>query len=237
MPHYCVRDSLLKTGICPRLPVFPVSLPLLRRAVPCSSPDFYFSPHFPPRIYLSFINARFTSIIAAPFCYFQDFHRLLPICQTFFLLLGRFIMRLYKCLPLSLMLLTADLISPAETRLVPGTLQRVHKFASKHTRSLAKDIRLAFGGVLVPRDSASIPPAQHVVYCKTKQAPFNAGPTNGNHTTTVVSGVSGSMSASKTSTTSGRASPTSTVPDSPWKLQQSYVSILIHTHLYALWRQ
>ncbi|KAF7784589.1 CAZyme family GH16 [Agaricus bisporus var. burnettii] len=127
-------------------------------------------------------------------------------------------MRLQKCFPLSLLLFIADYISPAETKFVPSALQRVHQFATRQTHSLAKDLRLAFGGVLAPRDNSSPPPAQHVVYCKMKQAPFISGPTGGNNTT---SAVGGGMSSS-TTPTSRQASPTGAVSNSPWKLQQSY---------------
>lgn len=159
-----------------------------------------------------------------PFVIFLDFYR-----HIFYQYIRdhshqrRSTMRLQKCVPLSLLLFIADYISPAETKFVPSTIQRVHQFATRQTHSLAKDLRLAFGGVLAPRDNSSPPPAQHVVYCKTKQAPFISGPIGGNNTT---SAVGGGMSSSTTST-SRQASPTGAVSNSPWKLQQSYVSFFI----------
>lgn len=143
-------------------------------------------------------------------------------------------MRLFKSIPLSLILI-ADYTTPAEADLVPRAIRRAHKFAAKQTHSLAKDLRTVFGGVLVPRDDTSAATTKHVVYCKPKQVPFNTGPVSGggNGTTVSASGSSGGHpSSTSTGTkattgtktaTSGQTSATTTVPDSPWKLQQSYV--------------
>lgn len=142
-------------------------------------------------------------------------------------------MRLFKYFPLSLLLFITDYSTPAQANLVPRAIQRAHKFAAKQTHNLAKDLRLAFGGVLVPRDDTSAPLAQRVVYCKTKQAPFNAGPTGGSNVTSMTAGGSSTkgyppsnVPGTKTAT-SGQPSATGVVPDSPWKLQQSYVRVLI----------
>lgn len=141
-------------------------------------------------------------------------------------------MRLFKSIPLSLILLIADYTTPAEADLVPRAIRRAHKFAAKQTHSLAKDLRLVFGGVLISRDDTAAATTKHVVYCKPKQVPFNTGPVGGGGNGTTVSGSSaGHPSPTSTgtkattgtkTTTNGQTSATATVPDSLWKLQQSY---------------
>lgn len=142
-------------------------------------------------------------------------------------------MRFFKSLPLSLILLIADYTTPTEGNLIPRAIHKAHKFAAKKTHNLARDLRVAFGGVLVSRDDTSAATTKRVVYCKPKQAPFGTGPTNsgtntggGNGTSVSVAGspTQGYPSASGTKTATGsKPSATANIPDSPWKLQQSYV--------------
>ncbi|KDR85293.1 hypothetical protein GALMADRAFT_234074 [Galerina marginata CBS 339.88] len=104
--------------------------------------------------------------------------------------------------------------------LVPRVLDSLHRNAARKTHNLAKDLRVAFGGILVPRADLS----QHVVYCKPgKQVTFGSG------TSTTV-GSSGNATASASGTrhptsTSSKlgSSPTPTSPaSSPWRLVNSY---------------
>jgi len=76
-------------------------------------------------------------------------------------------------------------------------------------------------------NTSSSTTSHRVVYCKPKQVPFGINPGAGGNNETNTSMGSGSSSyptASGTKTTTG-PNPTSTtsLPDSPWKLSQSYV--------------
>lgn len=133
-------------------------------------------------------------------------------------------MRLFKTLPLSLVLFIADFTTPVEADLVPRSIQRAHRFAARHTHSLARDLRVAFGGV--SRDDSSATSASNrLVYCKPKQAPFGTSPEDGGNGT-------GAATGTKTAT-SGNPSATASIPDSPWKIQQSYVRFLA---VVMVWR-
>ncbi|TFK76719.1 hypothetical protein BDN72DRAFT_5594 [Pluteus cervinus] len=121
---------------------------------------------------------------------------------------------LFNSLPLYLLLLVLDVPS-ASAGSFPHALERAHKLAARHSRNLARDLRVAFGGILVARDSTPVTP-QHVVYCKTKPASSlggNGGP----------KGNSSSPSSSTRTATSGGVAPTSSAPSSsPWKLTESH---------------
>ncbi|KAF9454982.1 glycoside hydrolase family 16 protein [Macrolepiota fuliginosa MF-IS2] len=134
-------------------------------------------------------------------------------------------MQLFKSLSFSLVLLIADYARPAEADLIPRAIQKAHTFAAKRTHTLARDLRVAFGGVLVSRDDTISSTAKRVVYCKPKQVPFGVptggGTSGGNGTTSAHGSPSTSASGTKTAT-SIQPSATVAVPDSPWKLQQSY---------------
>lgn len=135
-------------------------------------------------------------------------------------------MRLLKSLPLSLVLLIADYSIPSEASLVPRAIQKVHKHAARQTHSLARDLRVAFAGMLVSRDDTSSTTQQRVVYCKPKQAvmgkPGSGGgsSTGGGNVTTTKGYPTSSATGAKTAQ-SGHPSATN-VPSSPWKIQQSY---------------
>src|ERR1700734_1433984 len=92
----------------------------------------------------------------------------------------------------------------------------IHQMAIRHTHNLASDLRIAFGGYLIRRESSD---NQHVVYCKRgDQSPLlNGG-----------SGGSGNVSATElTSKSHATATHSSSTPKatttSPWKLDKSYV--------------
>lgn len=138
-------------------------------------------------------------------------------------------MRLFKSLPLSLVLLVAD-ASPSSATLVPRSIQRIHSAAVRHTRSLARDLRVAFGGVLVTQPN---PPSQHVVYCKPGRVGNSPAAANGGTGNTTSTGTSRSPSGTSRPTASGstsaRPQPTGKPPaSSPWKIFQTYVSVWRH---------
>jgi len=93
--------------------------------------------------------------------------------------------------------------SSGRNTLVSRAVHDIHRRAVRHTHSLARDLRLVFRGLLIPRASSNLQP---VVYCKRgDQAPLvTGGPGNATATATKSSSV-----------------PTAT-PTSPWILANSY---------------
>ncbi|RDB28980.1 putative glycosidase C21B10.07 [Hypsizygus marmoreus] len=135
-------------------------------------------------------------------------------------------------LPIGLVLLVAT-ASPSSASLVPRAIHKIHGAAVRHTKSLARDLRVAFGGVLVAQPNTQ---STHAVYCKQgKSGTFPVGGNiggSGNNTDSVsssrASGSSSRAPGSTTRTSSGTktstgAKPTDTASaSSPWKLTQSH---------------
>ncbi|KAF7306514.1 GH16 domain-containing protein [Mycena indigotica] len=102
--------------------------------------------------------------------------------------------------------------------------KRASTFAARHTKSLARDLRVAFGGIL-PRDSASN--AQHVIYCK-NSPPSGVLGSGSNSDSGVGSGssLSSGVRSGPASTTKKGSTPTGSAKGpsatSPWQLTQSY---------------
>jgi hypothetical protein len=127
-------------------------------------------------------------------------------------------------------LLLVDL-SFATQRLVPRVVQTLHQGAARHTHSFARDLRVAFGGILAPRADPGA--SHHVVYCKPgKQVTFGSGsgggtgnPNNGNSTSTSTLGRASRTSRYQTSTTASSKPTSTTAVVSPWKLVESHVLI------------
>ncbi|KIJ22234.1 glycoside hydrolase family 16 protein [Paxillus involutus ATCC 200175] len=112
----------------------------------------------------------------------------------------------------SMLLTLALTLYPSPTTAHNSLLSRAHKVAVKHSSRLARDLRVAFGGVLVAQPGSA--PTQNV-YC------VSSGGGG-----VIVPGGSGNSSSSSgistTGTTSG-AQPTSTsVPSSSWKPIATY---------------
>ncbi|EAU92620.1 endo-1,3(4)-beta-glucanase [Coprinopsis cinerea okayama7 len=154
-----------------------------------------------------------------------------------------------QALPVYLLLVVAQGITFAEAIATPGPspkpaahlprlVRRAHASAVQKTHSLARDLRVAFGSVL-PRSLDEGSANKRVVYCKSsgKQRPFedkgsqnnnpgddNDDPTDSSSTPT---GSQGSATRSSTSTrtrasTDTPSQPTPQIPDSPWRLTNSY---------------
>lgn len=136
------------------------------------------------------------------------------------------IMLLFQSLPLSLILLIADAV-PSSASLLPRTFQKVHGAAVGHTKSLARDLRTAFGVVLVTQSDT---PNRNVVYCKSS-GPGSSGLSSNGTSTSGSTSTSPSTSTSRTGTSSSSRASTSTsgspsttsVPSSAWKLVDSHV--------------
>lgn len=109
---------------------------------------------------------------------------------------------------LALMLSSTFTFFPSLAAASNSFVSRAHKVAIRHSSNLARDLRIAFGGVLLAQPGS--PPTQNV-YCVS----------SGGGGVIVSSGNSSSLNA--TSTTSS-ASPTNTssVPSSPWKPIATY---------------
>ena len=120
--------------------------------------------------------------------------------------------------------------SLASHTLVRRAVSTLHKKAVQQTHSLAQDLRMAFGGIIVPRADASEP--RHVVYCRpgrqtgqTPLGPSGTGSGTGNSSTTVSGSSVGGGSTSRRpapSTTKGGVTPSPSA-SSPWKLIDSHV--------------
>ncbi|KAG6814462.1 hypothetical protein H0H92_007466 [Tricholoma furcatifolium] len=126
-------------------------------------------------------------------------------------------MLLFKSLPLGLMLLIADLPqSSAASSFVPRAMQKLHNTAARHTKNLARDLRVAFGGVLVAQPANT---AQQVIYCK----PGNPGlgGSTGNGTATPAPTSTSPAGSSSTKSASAGSSSASSV-SSPWQLAESH---------------
>ena len=122
--------------------------------------------------------------------------------------------------------------------LVRRTVDGIQLEAARRTHSLAKDLRIAFGGIL-PRAVSSSSQTRNVVYCKpAKQAPVSVGPggatvSHGNATSIIGTGtmtVTRTTGRSTATKTGSNPSPTAT---SLWKLLESHVRqfAVLHTSL------
>lgn len=117
--------------------------------------------------------------------------------------------------------------SLASHTLVRRAVSTLHQKAVQQTHSLAQDLRMAFGGIIVPRADASEP--RHVVYCRPGRqrplGPSGSGSGTGNSSTTVSSSSVGGGSTSRRpapTTTKGGVTPSPSA-SSPWKLIDSHV--------------
>ncbi|KAG6892330.1 hypothetical protein C0992_000894, partial [Termitomyces sp. T32_za158] len=126
-------------------------------------------------------------------------------------------MLLFKSLPVGLVFLITE-FHPASATLVPHAVQTIHEVTVRHTRNLARDLRLAFGGLLVAQPSDE---SQHVVYCRPGRP--GLGGAGGNGTSSSSASPSGTSPARSSSTTSVAPTGTGTpAPSSPWKLTESH---------------
>ncbi|KAF8061013.1 endo-1,3(4)-beta-glucanase [Lyophyllum atratum] len=126
---------------------------------------------------------------------------------------------LFKSLPLGLVLLISD-VSPASatTSLVPRAIQNIHMSAVKHTTNLARDLRVAFGGILVAQPPSS---NTHAVYCKPGRAGTLGGTVGGGNDTSAGTTSSRPPSSATRSSSSGKPTGTSAA-SSPWKLVETH---------------
>ncbi|KAJ7596767.1 glycoside hydrolase family 16 protein [Mycena floridula] len=137
-------------------------------------------------------------------------------------------MVVFNGLPLYLTLLLLDLQLVSAENVLSGAFKAAHGTASRHTKRLARDLRIAFGGILVSNSilasQQDVLAPQRVVYCKSGAGSLGAatsGSDGGN--TSSPQGSPGSSAGltggSKTATgsSSSPTSPTSSV-NSPWTI-------------------
>lgn len=105
----------------------------------------------------------------------------------------------------------------------PSVTERFHHAALRHSAGLARDLRVAWGGILVTRAQPNSKRSlqRRNFYCINQkeggQVPFTAG----NRTSSVHPSPTGTSGYSTASSTSSGATPSST---SSWKLVESHVS-------------
>ena len=109
---------------------------------------------------------------------------------------------------LTLTLSSTFTLFPSLTTARNSFLSHAHKVAVKHSSSLARDLRIAFGGVLVAQPGSA--PTQNV-YCVSDGGGVIVSSGNGN-----------SSSPSGTSTASSSQPATTSVPPSSWKPIATY---------------
>ncbi|KAK2461705.1 hypothetical protein APHAL10511_006168 [Amanita phalloides] len=101
----------------------------------------------------------------------------------------------------------AFLIGHADANFLNLSLRRAHSLAKTHSHSLAHDLRLAFGGVLLARSNYHS--QQPIIYCK----PYGKVGNGANNATS---------SAGSGTKTTGASGPSPTTSASPWKLAESH---------------
>ena len=119
-------------------------------------------------------------------------------------------------LPLGLVLLS---LQPAPAQ--AGVLHNVHSFAKRHTKQFARDLRVAFGGMVLPRDASE---AQHVLYCKVSSgSSLTSDGDDSDSGTSPSSSGHHSGSTTKTGTASSASATATSSYNSPWKLKTEKV--------------
>jgi hypothetical protein len=156
-------------------------------------------------------------------------HSTSPVCHFVFYSI---MVALDLILRISTIFLALDTTLASHQTLVRRAVDGLHLEAARRTHSLAKDLRVAFGGIL-PRAVSS---SQHVVYCKpARQVPLGSNGGSARNGTSISMSNIGTRTpvATKglpTSTqTSAGSSPTGT---SSWRLIDSHVRMPFIEYLF-----
>lgn len=127
-------------------------------------------------------------------------------------------------------------VAPSDANLLARsteTVLRAHKHAVKRSAGLARDLRLAFNGILVEQNKLG----SSRVYCVSSPSDNGSTLTNGTSpnpsspATFAPNPTSTGSKGSSSSTTSGAAPTGSSSASSPWKLSQNFVSVVHHVVL------
>lgn len=125
-------------------------------------------------------------------------------------------MKLFQSLPVGLLLLIAG-ASQGHANFLSHSLRSAQSRVRAQTHSLAHDLRLAFGGVLLARSDYQ---SQHVIYCKTSGKTGNTGTNGGSGTNATAPTSTSAIAGTKSLTVTNTPSPTASV--SAWKLAESH---------------
>lgn len=99
-------------------------------------------------------------------------------------------------------------------------IQRTHRIATRHTKGIARDLRLAFGAVLVSEPAQHTLTNERTVYCSVSGSGLGSSSSSGTSNSS-----SGGSAGTGTSTTAvAAASPTASAVSTPWKLVEAHVS-------------
>ncbi len=113
-------------------------------------------------------------------------------------------------------------------------VSRMHDVALRHTKSIARDLRLAFGSVLVSQQSQD--PQTRLTYCKAESSNNNntsSGGDNGNGNSSGGGSSRSGTSSTRTASTSS-ASATASSFSSPYNLVESHVRRRFDQHNICL---
>ncbi|KAJ4485540.1 glycoside hydrolase family 16 protein [Lentinula aciculospora] len=131
---------------------------------------------------------------------------------------------IFRSLPmhLALFLLEFALLTPSvySSSIFSRAVQQTHRIAARHTKEIARDLRLAFGAVLVSEPIQQPLDNGRTIYCKSGAVAGSSGGGQGNGS----AGSSGTNSqGTSTSTKSAAAgSPTASAVSTPWKLVEAH---------------
>ncbi|KAJ3751028.1 glycoside hydrolase family 16 protein [Lentinula detonsa] len=135
---------------------------------------------------------------------------------------------MFRSLPIHLVLFLLELTSLPRgihsSNIISRTIHTTHQIASRHTKVIARDLRLAFGAVLVSEATQQSLNNSRTVYCKSSAAPGSSGLGSSGGQGNSSSGSSGSSSqGTSTSTKSAAAgSSTASAVSTPWKLVEAH---------------
>jgi hypothetical protein len=155
--------------------------------------------------------------------YWRPSHSVSPVYRLVFSF-SRIMVALDSILRVSTIFVALDTALASHQTLVRRAIDNLHLEAARRTHSLAKDLRLAFGGIF-PRAVSSSQPG-HVVYCKpARQVPLSAGSGGGSEYNSTSTSMSIIGTRSRPTSTKTGTSPSPTVTSS-WNLIDSHVRIL-----------
>lgn len=132
-------------------------------------------------------------------------------------------MVLIRSLPISLTLLLLEYAllvrSVYSSNAFSRVVQHTHQIAARHTRNIARDLRLAFGAVLVSDPSQQPLDDGRAVYCKSSAAAGNGGQGNNSSSPTGTN----SQGTGTSTNSAAVGSPTTSAVSTPWKLIEAHV--------------
>lgn len=111
-------------------------------------------------------------------------------------------------------------------------VSRMHDVALRHTKSIARDLRLAFGSVLISQQSQD--PQTRLTYCKAGLSNNNNTSSGGDNGNSSGGGSSRSGTSSTRTASTSSASATASSFSSPYNLVESHVRPRFDQHTICL---